>query len=587
VFVVMTRLRCRVQRTLRRGWRRGADGENGFVLVWMALMLTTLIAIAGFAVDFWGWNREGAREQKAADAAALAAAVYMPNNFSTAVSTAKAIAADNGYTDGQNGVTVSVTVGDLPTQVNVRITRNVKNTFGAIVGAGSTTVSKHAVGEYEAPANMGSPINQFGNDPTQATITHGSTNYPDMWANVFGPSSNKDKGDAILAKLCPASTDNCAVSNTDYDPNGYFYAVSVPDGSSGTLNFQAFDPEFANVGDNCASTAEGANGAPNRNLAGLAALPANFNPQFPIANPSVVYNTAANSPYCTGDQYYSDGSNPLVPPWTTFIIRGPDDTPSDPTNNPILCKLDFPGYMGDLAAAVSAQTKLDPAAPDLFVKYFRQWYSLCNLNITDGGTYFIQVETATKSDGTATPNGGGANRFALRVGFNNSFVTGITRMYGQGRMGVYANAPGANTTFYLVRLLPGASGRNLVLSFFDTGDAASPGTITVLPPPDSNVGASFSGCTYTPPPGNSTGPPWGTFTATQSGCSVSNVSSSNGFNGQWVQYKVPVPDTYTCNYNDPNGCWVRVNFNFPSQTSVSDTTTWMATIEGDPVRLVA
>ena len=78
-------------------------------------------------------------------------------------------------------------------------------------------------------------------------------------------------------------------------------------------------------------------------------------------------------------------------------------------------------------------------------------------------------------------------------GFNNSFVTGVTRIYGQGRMGVYANAPGANTTFYLVRLLPGAAGRNLVLNFFDTGDAASPGTITVLPPADSNVGASFSG----------------------------------------------------------------------------------------------
>ena len=73
---------------------------------------------------------------------------------------------------------------------------------------------------------------------------------------------------------------------------------------------------------------------------------------------------------------------------------------------------------------------------------------------------------------------------------------------------------------------------------------------------------------------------------TASGCKVNNVSSSGGFNGQWVQYKVPVPDNYTCNYNNANGCWVRVNFNFPSQTSVSDTTTWSATIEGDPVRLV-
>ena len=47
----------------------------------MALTLTLMIAMAGFAVDFWSWNREGAREQKAADAAALGAAVFMPNNF--------------------------------------------------------------------------------------------------------------------------------------------------------------------------------------------------------------------------------------------------------------------------------------------------------------------------------------------------------------------------------------------------------------------------------------------------------------------------------------------------------------------------
>ncbi len=303
-----------------------------------------------------------------------------------------------------------------------------------------------------------------------------------------------------------------------------------------------------------------------------------------MSNPDVRYATPASSPYCTGDQYYSDGSNGLKPPWTTFVVRGPDDTPADPTNNPVICSADFPGYLGDLPAALTATTKVDPAAPDLFVKYFRQWFRLCNQNVTDGGLYFIQVRTGTKADGSPAPNGGGANRFAMRVGLNNNFSSGTLRIYGQGRMGIYANAPAANTTFYLVRLLPGAKGRNLILNFFDTGDAAQPGTLTVLPPADSNVGASFTGCTYTAPPGNSTGPPWGTFTATASGCKVNNVSSGNGFNGQWVQYKVPIPDNYTCNYADPNGCWTRVNFNFPAATS--DTTTWSSYIEGDPVRLV-
>ena len=73
---------ARLPRFIRRSWPARRDGENGFVLVWMALMLTRADrGFAGLAVDFWSWNREGARMQKAADAAALGGAVFMPENF--------------------------------------------------------------------------------------------------------------------------------------------------------------------------------------------------------------------------------------------------------------------------------------------------------------------------------------------------------------------------------------------------------------------------------------------------------------------------------------------------------------------------
>jgi hypothetical protein len=124
-----------------------------------------------------------------------------------------------------------------------------------------------------------------------------------------------------------------------------------------------------------------------------------------------------------------------------------------------------------------------------------------------------------------------------------------------------------------------------LVNFFDVGDASQPGTLKVLPPPDSNVGTSFSSCQYTAPPGNSSGPPWGTFSNTGSGCSISGVQTPL-FNGQWVTYKVPIPSNYTCNYTDPTGCWTRINFSFPNLTSVQDTTTWSAQIQGDPVRLI-
>ena len=76
------------------------------------------------------------------------------------------------------------------------------------------------------------------------------------------------------------------------------------------------------------------------------------------------------------------------------------------------------------------------------------------------------------------------------------------------------------------------------MSFFDVGDAAQAGALTILPPTDSNVGASFPGCTYTPPPGNSTGPPWGTLQPTNAGCKITGVSSTN-YNGQWIEFRIP------------------------------------------------
>ena len=341
------------------------------------------------------------------------------------------------------------------------------------------------------------------------------------------------------------------------------------------LAVQAFDPEFAHVGDNCGANDNGSN------LAGAAALPVNFNPKFAVSNPSVRYSSAANSPYCTGDMAYSEGNG--VAPWTVYRVREPDLTPATATDNPVVCAIEFPGYIGDLAAALRATTN-QTGAPDLFVKYFRQWYTLCTIAHPTVGTYYLQVETKTKLNGSAAPFGGGANRLALRASLGGNNATPNLQIHGDGRIGIYANSPAANTTFYLARVLPGAKGRALLLSFFDVGDAAQAGAITVLPPTDSNVGSRFKGCKYTPPPGNSTGPPWATFAPTSiDTCTITNVSSAN-YNGQWIQMRIPIPDDYSCDFSDPMGCWTRVNFAFPD--AVSDTTTWSAQMTGDPVRII-
>ena len=83
------------------------DDERGVVAVWLAITLIVLLGFAGWAIDFAHWNDERANMQKAADAAALAGAVYLPDDPAGAIAAAKSIAAKNGYSSG-----VSVTTLD-------------------------------------------------------------------------------------------------------------------------------------------------------------------------------------------------------------------------------------------------------------------------------------------------------------------------------------------------------------------------------------------------------------------------------------------------------------------------------------------
>jgi len=571
--------------------------EQGFYMVWFALTFVTLVGFAGLALEFNRWQQLATRAQKAADAAALGGAVFMPDNVGNkAFNTAQTLASQNGFTNGSGGVTVTTAVGKLPNQLKVTVSIQTHNPFGAIVGYGSTTITRTAVAEYQLPQNLGSPQNIYGNDPESAAAQ------PQFWGNVFGPSSNKDKGDAIqaagpppaAAALCNA--DNCAGSaNKDYAPNGYFYGIDVPAGTAGPLNVQVYDPAFVHVGDQCGSSDSDAANSLNAAATLTAAQIPGYSGTIP---PSTRYASSGASAFCNGDNYYSDGSN-TANPWTLWTLRAPDNSPWDPSNNPIVCQAEFPGVYPETTnnlpnGTVNAnelktllqQSTAYPGTnpPRTFASFFRQWVTLCSVNSPTQGTYYLEVQTNKKIDGTTPTNAGGSNRFSIRAGNGSDYTTtnGL-HVYGNQTMGIYANETAASTQFYLTRVLPGEAGKTLVLNFFDIGDAAQPGTLTIIPPPDSNIGASFSNCTYTAPPGNATGPPWGTFSATNSGCSISVNNAS--FNGQWVTFEVPVPTTYTCTTSSTTGCWVRLSVVYPSG-SVTDTTTWNAYILGEPVRII-
>jgi len=583
------RLRNRVRARLAA---QHSDGrERGVILVWLALMMVVLLGAGALGVDVAHLHHVKADAQKAADAAALAGAVYLPENEGTGASQARSIATKNGFTN----VPVAQRDASRPSQMNVKVSKTVDNFLAGVLGIGSSTVTASASAEYLKPVAMGSPANQYGNDPDSAGAPASQT-YPNLWGNVTSTGTNKINGNAFTSNACGGgSTDNCSSSNSDFDPQGYYYTVRF--NQAATVNLALFDPGFVAVGNNCA-----ANGF-NSDLSGAATIPSSTQvvgwPAGATPGPSARYAPVSNvnlpptttnpgNRYCTGDQPFNTAGNGNATnmPSTTYRVYGPAELAGAPSSAAPICQpWTFPGFTGNLRTRLLSNNNADrisvsPTAQWLG-SYFRQWWTIpgCSITGAAGQEFFVQVNGAN--------GGNGNNNFAIKATGSGAASVSIS---GNEKMAIFANA-GSNTLtqFYLARILPSAAGKSLILSFFDIGDAGSgvTGSLTIRPPTDPATAAtgltSFTGCQYTPPPGNSSGPPWGTYQNTSAGCAITGVNTSQ-YNGQWVQVRIPIPQNYTCDYTSSTGCWVRINYLFNGQ--VNDVTTWSAVLDGDPVRLV-
>ena len=129
------------------------NSQAGQTLVFVALAMVLLSAVLGLAVDIGYMRFLKRRMQTAADSAAIAAAAEI--NYGDVTAAAKADAASNGFTDGANGV--AVTVNNPPASgpnqgvqgyVEVLISKNQPTFFIRVVpgGATSSTVTARAVG---------------------------------------------------------------------------------------------------------------------------------------------------------------------------------------------------------------------------------------------------------------------------------------------------------------------------------------------------------------------------------------------------------------------------------------------------------
>ena len=573
----------------RHAHARPRDRDRGIAMPFLAITLVVLLGFAGLGVDFWQWWHTSQRLQRAADASALAGVIYMPSNSTSARSTATDASVANGYTAG---VTQIYTTADQPSlrpnQLRVQVTQTVRNGFLGVFGIPNTTIRRDATAEYSGTVPMGSPINQIGNQPVgdgdifwPGASSDAEAINPNVWAQIAGPENSKDNGDRFTAGRCNAGNHACTASvNDDFRSSGYWYTVrvTVTDPANQRLAIELYDPAFVQTGDNCT----------NYRSSDETRLGTTLTRMGPRYRPGA-------GPFCTGD-HWSTGTAPTYGtgyPTTSFTVHRPDGSPWNYTDNPVVtanrCEAGDTNVFDGDGASTFRPYGSDPSenadnigsqieAPGTYANtVFHRWVRMCEVQLNAGqsgingpGTYDFIVNVRTGA-------GKGHNRYAMRGGITNSsgvFQNGsAVSIFANEHMPLYQNEEASTARFYLARVTPGSANRTLAVSFFDVGDGSGTGTIEVVPPPDSNY-SSFSGCTATLSP---------TGTPSLNGCTLENVSNP-GYNGRLVSMRVPIPSDYTCSASAATGCWVRVRFRWAG--NIQDTTTWSASILGDPVRLV-
>ncbi len=205
--------------------------ERGQIVVIFAIALVALLAMVGLVLDGGSAYAQRRDQQNAADLAALAGANdYLLNSSSSAAfARARAVAGQNGYTDGTGGVTVNVSLTTSNgARVQVDVTAPHANTFARVIpGQESWQVSTTATAKTGIPDSVqgagpfifsidafgtdGEPLPQFKNpaSPFDFGETNGdvpTSNQDIAWTNYGTGNLNSSEvrniieGDLVINK---------------------------------------------------------------------------------------------------------------------------------------------------------------------------------------------------------------------------------------------------------------------------------------------------------------------------------------------------------------------------------------------------
>lgn len=239
----------------RRAPRRGRRRDGGYVLAKFALLLVPLLLMTGLSVDVGYWYNRAADIQKAADAAALAGVVWLPD-LELAEEYAIQAAGKNGFFDGQNGVTIDVDqVGDRRLRVSIQ-DESVGSFLFLSLGGREIEIGRAGQAEYVLPVPLGSPYNFFGLGGLTSSTTGSPLATPTVIYQSVNPScTSKVNGDRHQSlhynplNTTTASLTACTTtpSNLDYRPQGYELYVEAKAGRTANIDVLLYDPRYSDA----------------------------------------------------------------------------------------------------------------------------------------------------------------------------------------------------------------------------------------------------------------------------------------------------------------------------------------------------
>ncbi|MDJ0962541.1 MAG: pilus assembly protein TadG-related protein [Acidimicrobiia bacterium] len=235
----------------------------------------------------------------------------------------------------------------------------------------------------------------------------------------------------------------------------------------------------------------------------------------------------------------------------TFQLHEPDVTPGNPQDNPPI--------------GGCSRTYVEQGSTGNTI---RQWTSVCTTT-ADSGIYVVSV--SIDGDDRAISD------FAFRALIDGNPDNNVA-VYGLGAMSVDMVEAAVAPNFKLVRVDEVYAGQQLIISLFDPGDVS--GGFADLSFQGSMAGIE---CEYRVYNHDRTSliRNWGADDSPGSApCELD--TSGQRFNNQWLEFRFNIPPGYSC----PGSCWGTVDYNFEAGASVTERTTWAATINGQPIHLI-